>query len=62
MSPAKEFLEYAAECRDVAQLTNDLKQRATWNQMADRLLRCAELVETESAQADTYGRRIGARG
>jgi hypothetical protein len=58
MSPAKEFLQYAAECRDVAALTNDVARRATWNEMADRLLRCAELVATES-QADEQARAVG---
>jgi hypothetical protein len=58
MTPAMEFLQYAAECRDVAALTIDLDKRATWNEMADRLLRCAELVATES-QANGHGRRLG---
>jgi hypothetical protein len=58
MTPAMEFLQYAAECRDVAALTIDLDKRATWNEMADRLLRCAELVATES-QTNGHGRRLG---
>ena len=60
MSPAKEFLQYAAECRDVAALISDVEKRATWNEMADRLLRCAELVATESP-ADGHGEAIGSR-
>ena len=58
MSPTNEFLQYAAECRDVAALTSDLEKRATWNEMADRLLRCAELVATES-QAFGHGQGVG---
>ena len=50
MSPALEFLQYAAECRDVAAVTNDVEKKATWNEMADRLLRCAELAAHDSGQ------------
>jgi hypothetical protein len=58
MSPTNEFLQYAAECRDVAALISDVEKRATWNEMADRLLRCAELVATER-QAIGRGLEVG---
>jgi hypothetical protein len=49
MSPTLELLQYAAECRDVAAMTSDLERKASWNRMADRLLRCAELAAHESS-------------
>jgi len=50
MSAAKEFLQYAAECRDVAAVTSDADKKAAWIHMADSLLRCAELAALESRE------------
>jgi hypothetical protein len=38
----EEFQRHAAECQEMAKSTRDPASRATWNEMADRWLRCAQ--------------------
>jgi hypothetical protein len=45
INPADEFRRYASQCRRMARDTPDLESKATWNRLADRWGRCAELEE-----------------
>ena len=45
LKPAEEFRRYAIQCRRMARETPDKESRATWNRLADRWVRCAELEE-----------------
>ena len=44
-NPAEEFRRHALQCRRMARDTHDLESKATWNRLADRWVRCAELEE-----------------
>jgi len=48
MHPPDEFLKHAAECERMAKLARRSEDRATWQQMAQRWLRCAETFKKES--------------
>jgi hypothetical protein len=50
MNPAEEFRRHANECRRMALDTRDLRSKATWSEMADRWIRCAELAEAQAEQ------------
>jgi len=47
MDPAKEFRRNADECRRMARTTTSREDRDTWNQLAERWLRCADYVDRE---------------
>jgi len=47
--PAEEFRRHALECRNMARGTPDLESKASWNRLADRWTRCAELEEARPA-------------
>jgi hypothetical protein len=51
MDPAKEFRRNADECRRMSRTTVNPEDRATWNQLAERWLRCADYVERETKAA-----------
>lgn len=51
MDPVEEFRRHARDCRQMAQATRDLESKATWNGLAERWLRCAELEELHRAAA-----------
>ena len=51
MHPPDEFLKHAAECKATAKFARDPQSKATWNQMADRWTRCAELANRELSEA-----------
>ena len=51
MNPSEEFLKHAAECELMAKFTRDPESKATWNHMAQRWVRCAQLYSRESAAA-----------
>jgi hypothetical protein len=51
MYPPEEFLKHAAECKQTAKFTRDPESKATWNQMADRWVRCAELANQQITEA-----------
>jgi hypothetical protein len=57
MHPPEEFLKHAAECELMAKFARKPEDKATWNEMADRWLRCAELFTQESLTAGTNARR-----
>ena len=49
MDPAEEFRRHATECRRMAEQTANA-DRAIWNRMAERWLRCAERVQPQPAR------------
>jgi len=55
MHPPDEFLKHAAECKATAKFARDPQSKATWNQMADRWARCAELASRQISEARQGG-------
>ena len=54
MHPTDEFLRHAAECEQMAKFTRDPESVATWNRMAERWRRCAEIFTSQnSAKANS---------
>jgi hypothetical protein len=51
MDLADEFRRHSAECRQMARATRDLESKGSWNLLADRWARCAELEEGRKATA-----------
>jgi hypothetical protein len=45
MHTSDRFLRFAAECEVMAKFTRSPENRAIWNGMAKRWIRCAELVD-----------------
>jgi hypothetical protein len=53
MNTYDRFLRFAAECEIMAKFTHSRENKVIWNRLAQRWLRCAELM----AQHDTLGHR-----
>jgi hypothetical protein len=53
MNLATEFRRHADECFRIAKATRDLEERAGWNRMGERWLRCAAQAEQEDAAAQS---------
>jgi hypothetical protein len=53
MNPTEEFLKHAADCQRMAKFTRDPASKATWNRMAERWQRCAEVFDRQCAVART---------
>jgi len=51
MNTSEKFLKFAAECEFMAQLTHNPNNKTVWRQMAERWLRCAELIDRQSASS-----------
>ena len=49
MHTSEKFLRFAAECEFMADLTHNTENRTIWKAMAERWLRCAELLDRQSA-------------
>ncbi len=45
MNPSEKFLRFAAECEAMAKSARSPESKATWNRLAVRWVRCAELTE-----------------
>jgi hypothetical protein len=45
MNTSEKFLRFAAECEVMAKFTRSAESRATWTRLAERWIRCAEMVE-----------------
>ncbi len=52
MNLSEEFRRHAAECGHMANFLRDPKNRAAWNTLAERWLRCAEWYEGREPLAD----------
>jgi hypothetical protein len=51
MNPPDEFLRHAADCKRMARFAHDPGDKATWNRMAERWLRCAEWFSSQALTA-----------
>ena len=51
MDASERFLKFAAECELMAKATRDRENKTVWRGMAQRWIRCAELVEQQSLLA-----------
>lgn len=49
MHATDRFLRFAAECEVMAKFTRSPENKAVWTGLAQRWLRCAELMEQEYA-------------
>jgi hypothetical protein len=49
MHATDRFLRFAAECEVMAKFTRNPQDKAVWNGLAQRWLRCAELMDQEHA-------------
>ena len=49
MDSTDQFLRFAAECEVMAKFTRRPRDKAVWTSLAQRWLRCAELMEHEHA-------------
>jgi hypothetical protein len=49
MHPTDEFLKHATECEQMAKFTRDPESMATWNRMAERWRRCAEIFTSQNS-------------
>ena len=49
MDTTDQFLRFAAECEVMARFTRNPENKAIWNGLAQRWLRCAELLDREHA-------------
>jgi hypothetical protein len=45
MSAAEKFRKFASECRVMAEFARSRESKATWDRLAARWVRCAELNE-----------------
>lgn len=52
MDASDRFFRFAAECEVMAKFTRNQENKAVWNGMAQRWLRCAELMERNHAQLE----------
>jgi hypothetical protein len=55
MDASERFLRFAAECEFMAKLTPSAENEVTWHRMAERWIRCAELIERQNSQAHAAG-------
>jgi hypothetical protein len=51
MDASERLLRFAAECELMAKVTRDRENKTVWRGMAQRWIRCAELVEQQSSLA-----------
>ena len=51
INPPEEFLKHAAECELMAKFARKPEDKESWRRMAERWLRCAELVDRQSSEA-----------
>ena len=52
MQQSKEFRNYAANCSEMANFSNDIESRKIWMGMAERWTRCAERADHEERAAN----------
>jgi hypothetical protein len=45
MHTSDRFLRFAAECQAMAKLTRNAENKVVWSGLAERWIRCAELVD-----------------
>jgi hypothetical protein len=57
MHATDRFLRFAAECEVMAKFTRSPENRAVWKGLAERWLRCAELMDREPTGPQRKARR-----
>ena len=57
MEPSAEFRRHATECEEMARVTRDPESKATWDRMAERWRRCAELADGQRSAAHAAASR-----
>ena len=55
MLTSDRFLRFAAECEVMAKFTHSRENKMAWNRIAERWLRCAELIDKQDS--DAHARR-----
>jgi hypothetical protein len=50
MDHVETFRQHADDCRSMARISRDPQSRATWTEMAERWLRCAETARLEESE------------
>jgi hypothetical protein len=56
MMTSDRFLRFAAECEVMAKFTRSRESKIVWNRIAQRWLRCAELLDKQDENL-RWGRR-----
>jgi hypothetical protein len=51
MDATDRFLRFAAECEVMARVTRSRENKAVWNGLAQRWLRCAEMMDQSHSHA-----------
>ena len=51
MDTSERFLRFAAECELMAKVARDRENKTVWRSIAQRWIRCAELVEKQNSSA-----------
>lgn len=59
MHATDRFMRFAAECKVMAKTTRNPEDRAIWNGLAQRWLRCAEFMDRE--QPNVHHASLGRR-
>jgi hypothetical protein len=54
MNTSEKFLRFAAECEVMAKFTHSAESRATWSRLAERWIRCAEMIERHGASSHRH--------
>jgi hypothetical protein len=52
MNPSEKLRRHAMECGQMAHSLRNKENRAAWNTIAERYLRCAQWYDTERSMAD----------
>jgi hypothetical protein len=52
MMTSDRLLRFAAECEVMAKFTQNSESRVTWNRIAQRWMRCAELLERQDSERE----------
>jgi hypothetical protein len=52
MMTSDRLMRFAAECEVMAKFTQSQESRLTWNRIAQRWLRCAELLEQQDSDRE----------
>ena len=54
MTTSEKFLRFAAECEVMVKLARTRESKEVWNGLAERWIRCAELVAGKSEAAHVH--------
>jgi len=57
MHTSDRFLRFAAECQVMAKLTRNVENKVVWRGLAERWIRCAELVDQHESLDRSLAKR-----